>query len=147
MAEMTHQTAKFQIKRQLLNRRPGKEYPVRYDSCMFDKLATMDLGDVRNKYEKWKRGINYKTNRKITMVGKMHTAMKHEFMIVHEIGSHWHSVLFEDLAGIDVCDYLRETEKMNKEVDIENTVIRQYNSFVDDFNGRINALSKWRISL
>ena len=143
MAEMAHRNAKFQIKRQLLNRRPEKEYPVRYDSAMFGKLAEIDLDDLRNKYEKWKRGINYKTNRKITIGGKIHNSMSSHFMIVHRIGSQWHSVLFEDLAEINVCDYLRETEKMHNDVDLENNGIREYNSFIDGFNERINALPKW----
>jgi len=37
--------------------------------------------ELRNYYKKWKDGINYKTNRKIKIGGKIHRELKEKCMI------------------------------------------------------------------
>ena len=89
--------------------------------------------ELQNDYKKWKDGINYKTNRKIKIGGKIHRELKQKFMISYSHNySMWSqtrsSVLFEDLININADDYLQETKKINNEIDAENIIIKNYNA-------------------
>jgi len=65
------------IERQYPNKKHLKEYPKRYDNFVFEKLNKMNQDiELQNNYKKWKNGINYKTNRKIKIDGKIHTKLK-----------------------------------------------------------------------
>ena len=121
------------IERQYPTKKREKTYPERYDNYVFEKLNEMnDDIELQNDYKKWKDGINYKTNRKIKIGGKIHRELKQKFMISyshnysigHQIRS---SVLFEDLININADDYLQETKKINNEIDAENIIIKNYN--------------------
>ena len=61
------------IERQYPTKKEEKTYPKRYDNAIFKKLNEIN-GDkeLQNDYKKWKDGINYKTNRKIKIDGKIH---------------------------------------------------------------------------
>jgi hypothetical protein len=104
--------------------------------------------ELQNDYKKWKDGINYKTNRKIKIGGKIHREVEEKFMISyshnysmgHQIMS---SVLFEDLININADDYLQETKKINNEIDAENIIIKNYNKSVDSIIEKIQKLEKW----
>ena len=94
--------------------------------------------ELQNDYKKWKKGINYKTNRKITIGGKIHRELKQKFII-----GGYHGVLFDILNSINVNEYLQETEKINSEIDTENDVIKDYNMLVDSIIEQINRLEEW----
>jgi hypothetical protein len=66
------------IKRQYPTKKQEKEYPQRYNNSVFEKFTDTKL---QNDYKKWKAGINYKTNRKITIGKKLHRDLKQKFMI------------------------------------------------------------------
>lgn len=140
------------IERIYPRKKQEKEYPRRYDKSVFEKFNEMktDTG-LQNDYKKWKDGINYKTNRKITIGGKIHRELQQKFMISYSIfpfgneyGYSTHeSVLFEDLNNINPNEYLQETNKINNEIDDENYAIKQYNKLIDSTIEKIIKLKNW----
>lgn len=137
------------IERQYPIKKQEKTYPERYGNSVFEKLNEMN-GDIelQNDYKKWKDGINYETNRKIKIDKKIHRELKQKFMINYShnysFGTQMRSsVLFEELNNINSHKYLQETEKINNEIDIENTVIKDYNKLVDSIIEKIQKLEGW----
>jgi hypothetical protein len=137
------------IRRQYPIKKQEKPYPVRYDNSVFEKLNEMN-GDMelQNDYKKWKDGINYNTNRKIKIDGKIHRELKQKFMINYShnynLTSQMRSyVLFENLNNINSHEYLQETKKINNEIDLENDVIKDYNKVVDSVIEKIQKLEGW----
>lgn len=124
------------IERQYPTKKREKTYPKRYNNSVFEKLNEIN-GDteLQNDYKKWKDGINYKTNRKIKIDGKIHRELKEKFMI--------EGVLFDILNSINSHEYLQETKKINNEIDIENATIKNYNKKVDSIIEKIHKLEKW----
>lgn len=137
------------IERHYPSKRQEKSYPKRYDNSIFEKLNEMNADtELQNDYKKWKDGINYKTNRKIKIGGKIHRELKEKFMISYShnysIGHQTRSsVLFEDLSNINADEYLQETKKIYNEIDAENTIIKNYNKSVDSIIEKIQKLEKW----
>jgi len=125
------------IERQYPTKKREKTYPERYDLSVFEKLNKMN-GDteLQNDYKKWKDGINYKTNRKIKIDGKIHRELKQKFMIHY-------TILFEDLTSINSHEYLKETKKIINEIDDENAIIKNYNKLVDSIIEKIQKLKGW----
>ena len=68
-------------------------YPKRYDIYVFEKFNEMNTKEMHDDYNKWKNGINYKTNRKITINGKLHKELEKKFIINYS----FRSVLFKYL--------------------------------------------------
>jgi len=94
----------------------------------------------RVNYEKWKNGINYKTNRKIKIGGKTHREFGYDnFYIRFE--------LFTCLDGINKEQYLQETDELNKQIKTNNKLITQYNAEVDAMIDKIKLLNNWDESL
>jgi len=113
-----------------------KHYPSRYDNSVFEKLNQMKNDkELQNNYEKWKNGINYTTNRKIKIEGKIHRNLGYNFKI--------DGTLFEELLNINQKFYLQETDKINRSIDIENAIIENYNKKVDDIIEKIKMLENW----
>ena len=88
---------------------------------------------------KWNSGINYKTNRKIKIGGKIYKELGKRFVVNYgniNYGFYEHSISFADLVNINVEDYIQETkiivEKINKECYI-----------IDDIINKIKNLEKW----
>ncbi len=127
------------IERSYPIKRQEKPYPLRYDSSVFERFNKMNTPKLQNDFKKWKDGINYKTNRKITIGGKIHKELKQMFVINYGFDS----VLFEDLNDINSDEYLQETIKINNDVDIENDVIKKYNVVVDHIIEKIQKLERW----
>jgi len=127
------------IERQYPTKKREKIYPERYDNSVFEKLNEIN-GDteLQNDYKKWKDGINYKTNRKIKIDGKIHRELKEKFMI-YSCGG----VLFDTLNSINPHEYLQETKKINNEIDVENAIIKDYNKLVDCIIEKIQKLERW----
>ena len=127
------------IERQYPTKKREKIYPERYDNSVFEKLNEIN-GDkeLQHDYKKWKDGINYKTNRKIKIDGKIHRKLKEKFMIYSCRG-----VLFDTLNSINPHEYLQETKKINNEIDVENAIIKDYNKLVDCIIEKIQKLEKW----
>ena len=129
------------IERYYPPKKTEKPYPSRYKKSVFEKCSEMITNtELQDDYNKWKSGINYKTNRKIKVGGKIHTELKQKFMIGRP---NYRSVLFSDLADITECDYLQETECINNEIDIENASIKEYNALVDSVIENIKKLESW----
>jgi hypothetical protein len=126
----------LKIERQYPTKKPLKKYPERYDNFVFEKLNEMnDDTKLQNDYKKWKDGINYKTNRKIKIGGKLHKELKEKFMIK--------GVLIDILNNINVNEYIQETKKINDEIDIENIAIKDYNISVNTIIEKIQKLERW----
>ena len=106
---------------------------------LFEKLNEMN-GDteLQNDYKKWKDGINYKTNRKLKIGGKIHRELKAKF-IIYSCGE----ILFDTLNHINANEYLQETKKINTEIDVENAVIKDYNNSIDSIIEKIYKLERW----
>ena len=127
------------IERHYPSKRQEKSYPKRYDNSIFEKLNEMNADtELQNDYKKWKDGINYKTNRKIKIGGKIHSELKAKFMIYRCGG-----ILFDTLNHINANEYLQETEKINNEIDVENAVIKDYNKLVGSVIEKIQKLESW----
>jgi hypothetical protein len=136
------------IKRQYPTKKQEKTYPSRYDNHVFEKLNEMN-GDtnLQNDYKRWKNGINYKTNRKITIGGKKHRESGHKFFITcshnSSSGSNRWDVLFEELNNINRHEYIQETKRINNDIDVENALIKDYTEMVDSIIEKILLLERW----
>lgn len=127
------------IERQYPTKKREKTYPERYDNSAFEKLNEMNENkELQNDYKKWKDGINYKTNRKIKIDGKIHRELKQKFMI-YTCGG----VLFDTLNSINADEYLQETKKIINEIDVENAIIKDCNKLVDSIIEKIQKLERW----
>ena len=111
-----------------------RAFPLRYSKCAFDELHRMLKNDeFQRDYIAWKSGINYKTNRKITIGGTIHQQLADKFMIQypyeyvqgHSFGKK--PVLFVDLIDIDVTEYLQQNEKMISDTYAFNAKINNHN--------------------
>jgi len=130
------------IERYYPPKKTEKPYPPRYNKSAFEKCSEMITNtELLDYYNKWKSGINYKTNRKIKVGGKIHTELKEKFMIGPPFN--YRSVLFADLADISECDYLQETEYINNQIDTENASIKEHNASVDSVIEKIKKLEGW----
>lgn len=112
-------------------------YKDRYNKEDFKKYE--EISKSIENYEKWKMGINYKTNRKIKIGGKTHEKLGCEnFYIRKNLGTQgcYSYVLFTKLNGINMKLYLQETNQIKKE--IEN-----YNLRVYDAINKIKLLENW----
>jgi hypothetical protein len=95
------------------------------DFKKYDKIQ-----EKKSDYDKLKKGINFLTNRKIRIGGKVYNdLLKRNFHIKD-------NVFFTDLDNIDRVRYLQETEKIK-----EN--IKQSNTEIDNVIKKINYLEKW----
>lgn len=114
-----------------------RPYPYRYTSEAFDKSHEMNNDPVlRDHYNKWKEGINPRTNRKIKIGGKTYHSIKNNFMISFLHGTHWCRVFYSKLINIDQERYTEKNNQLNHETDKENEVI---SSIIE----QINCLESW----
>ena len=111
-------------------------YTNRYDNESFRKYK--EIIKSPENYEKWKSGINFKTNKKIKIGGKTHQKLGDEsfYIKIPLSKSLYGYVLFTELDGIDSELYLQETEKIKKE-------IQDYNTIINDIICKINSLKNW----
>lgn len=120
----------------VMHKYPSKRiYEDRYTEEDFDKYKEITKS-IEN-YNKWKIGINHKTNRKIKIGGKIHKHLGYEnFYIKHGTSHSYSYVLFTELDDINIELYIEETKKLKKEVE-------EYNSKVNKIIEQINLLEKW----
>jgi hypothetical protein len=122
------------------NKRNLLKYPLRFNIDVFDKYKEfLNNTDLQNNYNKWKSGINYKTNRKIKIGGEVYNQLKYNFIIHFDN----REVLFDELNGIDFDNYLLETDNIYKEIDEQNIIINNYNNKINIIIEQINKLEKW----
>lgn len=129
------------IEREYPTKKQEKPYPERYDHSVFEKLNVMN-GDteLQNDYNNWKDGINYKTNRKIKIDGKIHNELKQKFMICM---TNCRGEIFDTLNSVNADEYLQETKIIMNEIDVENAIIKDYNKVVDSIIERIQKIKRW----
>uniref|UniRef100_A0A6C0JF32 Uncharacterized protein n=1 Tax=viral metagenome TaxID=1070528 RepID=A0A6C0JF32_9ZZZZ len=118
-----------------------RKYPeLRYEEDRYNKEDFERYEEITKRidnYEKWKIGINYKTNRKIKIGGKTHEQFGYENFYIKRGTSYSYSyVLFTKLDNINIELYIQETEKLKKE-------IQEYNSQIYEIISKINKLDKW----
>jgi hypothetical protein len=112
-----------------------RSYKDRYNKEDFEKYKEITKS-IEN-YEKWKIGINYKTNRKIKIGGKTHTRFGYENFYIKRGTTYSYSyVLFTELDDINIELYLQETESLKKE-------IISHNVKINEIICKINKLEKW----
>jgi hypothetical protein len=110
-------------------------YKDRYNKEEFEKYKEITKS-IEN-YEKWKIGINYKTNRKIKIGGKKHIQFGYEnFYIKHGTLNSYSYIIFTELDNINIELYIQDTEKLKDE-------ILSYNVKVNELICKINKLEKW----
>ena len=110
-------------------------YKDRYNKEDFEKYKEITKS-IEN-YEKWKNGINYKTNKKIKIGGKKHIQIGNEnFYIKHLTVSGYKYIIFTDLNDINIELYIQNTEKLKDE-------ILSYNEKVNEVICKINKLERW----
>ncbi len=148
-----------------------KPYPKRYNISIFEKFKEMnENNELQDDYKKWKAGINYNTNRKIKIGGKLHRELEQKFLIKDPCGFCWvccpekrsaywdellldgyslppctssTSILFEKIKNINVTEYLEETKKINNKIDNDNIAINNYNNLVNSIIKKIEKLETW----
>lgn len=112
-------------------------YPCRYTNETFDTFHEMyNDPEIRDRCNKWIKGINPYTNRKIKIGGNTYNAIKNDFMISFLHGSTLYSVFYLKLKDIDEEKYKEETIKINNETDKVNEII---SSKIEE----INRLQSW----
>ena len=81
-------------------------YEKRYTERDFEKFNNMvnDAVLISN-YQKWKQGINYKTNRQIKIEGSTHKKLDCFYQYIGGFGR----VYIDDMININQEDYLKET--------------------------------------
>lgn len=116
-------------------------YPTRLQNKDFDNYKNLLNNDklLSAKYEKWKNGINYTTNRKININGKIHNDLKSIFIIKCE-GKY---ILFDKFINIDFKKYLTETKNIYDDIKHKNKETTEYNDNIDKIIMDINNLEKW----
>ena len=116
-----------------------RAYPLRYSKIAFDELHRMLNNDeLQRDYIAWKSGINYKTNRPITIGGDIHQQLADKFMIQypyeyvqgHSFGKK--PVLFVDLIDIDVTGYLQQNEKIISDTYEFNAKINNHTDVIEN---------------
>ena len=113
-----------------------RSYPYRYTNEAFDKFNEMYSDpEISENCNKWKKGINPYTNRKIKIGGKTYDSIKDDFMIYFLYGTTWTRTFYLKL-NIDQEMYKEETIQLNREIDRENEVI---SSKIE----QINRLQSW----
>lgn len=117
----------------ILRQYPSHKYitETRFDEHAFEKYRNIS----RENFEKWKSGINYKTNRKIKIGGKTHRDLGYNFHI-RPCCSSYSGILFTELDNIDPESYHKETTKLRQEID-------NYNSTIGKIITEINSLKQW----
>ena len=114
-----------------------RRYPYRYTNDAFDKSHEMYNDPVlTNRYNKWKEGINPRTNRKIKIGGKTYDSIKDDFIISFNSHGTWLRVFYLKLMEIDQEKYKEETIQLNHETDKANDLI---SSTIE----QMNHLERW----
>lgn len=116
----------------ILRRLPNKKWTKTYSCPRFTKedykkFDEMNTEETREKYEKYKRGINYKTNKKMKTDGPIQKVYRESFRIRGNI-------MFYDLIDIDREAYDKETEQIIKENE-------KYNNDVDELKKKLDELT------
>jgi hypothetical protein len=128
----SNETTSEKIIRSYPSKKDPNDYERRYSADAFEKYK--DIVKTRENYEKWKLGINHRTNRKINIGGKTHDELKYkDFYITYNNGR---MIIFEALDGIDCDAYFKET-------DILKSTIQEYNQRIDDVLIKLQMLPKW----
>lgn len=109
----------------------NKLYKDRYQKEHFEKYK--QIKESIENYEKWKVGINFNTNRKIKIGGKIHKKLGYEHFYIKFGNS---CIKFTNLDDINIEVYIQETEKLKEEID-------NYNLYVYNIINQINLLEKW----
>ena len=113
--------------------------PNRFNTEHFETFNKMiDDKDLMSNYQKWKLGINYKTNRKIKIDGDTHKKIDcfHKYIFGD-------SIYIDDVININQGDYLKETFEMEKDIANKNEEIKRYNDIVKSVIDKIKNLDKW----
>lgn len=103
---------------------------TRFDSSFSDKYH-----ELKDDFTKWEAGINYETNRKIKIGGRLHKNLKEKFLFKEGF--------IGDLYKIGLEQYLNETEIIKKNIQIENEQIYKYNESVIEIMTVIKKLQDW----
>jgi hypothetical protein len=115
-------------------------YEKRYKERDFEKFNKMiNDEDFMNNYQKWKQGINYKTNRKIKIQGDTHKKLDCFYQYIGGFGR----VYIDDMININQEDYLKENIEMVKDITNKNKDIDRYNDIVKSVIDKIKNLDKW----
>ena len=120
-----------------------REYPAKKQNIIFDTRYTLhhfeNYKDIKQNnfknYELWKSGINYKTNRKIKIGGKLHKKLGYKFYIKYDDKK----ILFTLFDDMNINDYLKESEKIEN----DKKEIEKYNLQIDNVIKNINLLETW----
>ena len=118
----------------------------------FDEKSFAEYDSIINSenYRKWKSGINFLTNRKIKIGGKLHKELKNNFKIPR--GDFYYYSDVDELDGVDKDEYMQETNELdkeyiqkNKQVKLENDEIEMKNKEIEEQNKEIMKQNEtWR---
>lgn len=115
-----------------------RSYPSNKETSIYAKRFNEHIFKIyknisRENFEKWKSGINYNTNRKIKIGGRTHYQLGYkDFYIPFNNGY----ILFTELDHIDIELYQKETDRLKKEIDAYNSIVREVIT-------KINLLERW----
>jgi len=128
------------IIRELPTTKRFSSYPPRFEKEQFDTYLKISQDkETQRKYNLWKNGINYRTNRKISINSALHNALKQQFTIF--FNGRW--ILFEEFNDIEIDKYLLDTYYINKQVDTLNESIKTDNELINNVKKQILNLQNW----
>jgi len=114
------------------------EYPKRHSSEKLQELNEMvNNVELKNMYDNWNLGINIITGRKIKIGGAVHKRIKYKFQLFDICNN-----VFE-YPLIDIDKYLSDSDRINKQISIENKSIKDYNEEVYICNSKVKLLTDW----
>ena len=114
-----------------------KEYPRRVN--MNEYLDFLKNEEFMKKYESLKKGINFKTNRKIKINSRTYNNLERE-LNANKFERYQYEIALEG----DVDNYNRQTQILYEKIDKENEQSRCYNILVTDIQKEIANLEYWR---
>ena len=109
----------------------------RYPESAFDEYEARTT--PRDKYEKWKRGVNFLTGQTIPIGSKAHKELGVHFTVRRYEDQHHCLIPCTKLDGIDRAAYVEETRRL----DVKHERARAYNTIIDEVIKRINNLDSY----
>lgn len=131
------------ICRTLPSKKEMLKYPIRYNDSFFENLEKFKNSKKMENYTKWKKGVNFKTNKKIKIGGDLYEKLKSSFQIKYFIDEHVYKVFFNEVEFLDIENYQKDTKIIIDELNCENNKIKAYNITIDDLEDKILKLEKY----
>lgn len=141
------QKVPLNIERQLPETEPYCWYPFRYTEDTVKRCNHMVSDrNLQEEYAKWRCGINYNTNKKIQIGGKLHKSLGRKFKINDSClwggARRYYNYYdyFDNIYGKLTPNYVEETKEIYKKIDIKNNDIIKHNCLIYELKDKVKQL-------